>query len=407
MATARFIHTCFARLQASLLLLATAFTSVGQEVFAEPAAVRLTKFGFEQLSGGVMLVRATLDGRTDSLNFILDTGSGGISLDSVTVAELGLSLEPSNRTIRGIAGVRQVSFANNHRLNLPGLTVDSLNFHVNDYGLLSAVYGFKIDGIIGYSFFKRYIVRINYDNLTIEVFSPGAYRYPRGGHMLRPAISGLPMQYAEFAENHRFLGRFYLDTGAGLCLLLSQDYCTDSAIFAPHKKFYNTVAEGLGGKKFMKLTVIKQFKLGPYRFKKVPVFVFDDEFNVTAYPFLGGLIGNDLLRRFNLVVNYGRSQIHLLPNTHFKEEFDYSYTGLSLYMEGDDIVVGEIMPQSPAEKAGLQVGDIIKGVQNNLTNNLQQYKLLMQNTTQRIRVIYNRRGVFAQTHISVKSIKKS
>jgi predicted metalloprotease with PDZ domain len=162
----------------------------------------------------------------------------------------------------------------------------------------------------------------------------------------------------------------------------------------------------LGGKKEMKLGVLRQFKLGPYKFKKVPVFVFDDEFNVTAYPFLGGLIGNDLLRRFNLVVNYGRSEFHLLPNTHFREEFDYSYTGLSLYMDGQDIVVAEIMPHSPAEKAGLQPGDIIKGVQNNLTNNLQQYKTLMQNTTQRIRIIYSRNGVFSQTLIPVKSIKK-
>jgi hypothetical protein len=389
-----------------LALIGSRQLAVGQEVFSGPAATRLTKFYFDQLTGGVVVVKATLDNGTDSLNFILDTGSGGISLDSATVAQLGLPLQPSDRTIRGIAGMRQVSFANNHRLNLPGLQVDSLNFHINDYGLLSAVYGFKIDGIIGYSFFKRYIVKIDYDRFTIEVFSPGTYRYPRGGHMLRPAIAGLPMQYAEFAENQNFLGRFYLDTGAGLCLLLSEDYCADSAIFAPGKKFYNTVAEGLGGKKEMKLGVLKQFKLGPYKFKKVPVFVFDDEFNVTAYPFLGGLIGNDLLRRFNLVVNYGRSEFHLLPNTHFREEFDYSYTGLSLYMDGHDIVVAEIMPNSPAEKAGLQPGDIIKGVQNNLTNNLQQYKMLMQNTTQRIRIIYSRNGVFSQTLIPVKSIKK-
>jgi C-terminal processing protease CtpA/Prc len=75
-------------------------------------------------------------------------------------------------------------------------------------------------------------------------------------------------------------------------------------------------------------------------------------------------------------------------------------------MDGHDIVVAEIMPNSPAEKAGLQPGDIIKGVQNNLTNNLQQYKMLMQNTTQRIRIIYSRNGVFSQTLIPVKSIKK-
>jgi hypothetical protein len=378
----------------------------GQELFSSPGANLLAKFRFEQLTGGVILVRACLDARPDSLNFIFDTGSGGISLDSTTAAELGLVLSPSDRTIRGIAGIRQVSFANNHRLRLPGLEVDSLNFHINDYSLLSAAYGFRVDGIIGYSFFRRFIVKIDYDRFTIDVLQQGNYRYPRGGHLLRPAIAGLPMQYAEIADSRRLLGRFYLDTGAGLCLLLSEDYCADSNIFAGSKKFFNTVAEGLGGKKEMKISVLKAFKLGPYRFRQVPVFVFDDEYNVTSYPFLGGLIGNDLLRRFNLVINYARSEIHLLPNTHFKEAFDYSYTGLSLYMEGSEIVVADVIPGSPAEKAGLQLGDVVLGVDNNLTNNLQQYKTQLQNTAQKIKILYRRNGSLFQTALSVKNIKK-
>ncbi len=33
--------------------------------------------------------------------------------------------------------------------------MDSLNFHVSDYDILSSVYGDSIDGIIGYSFFSQ------------------------------------------------------------------------------------------------------------------------------------------------------------------------------------------------------------------------------------------------------------
>ena len=65
----------------------------------------------------------------------------------------------------------------------------------------------------------------------------------------------------------------------------------------------NTQAEGVGGKAYMKVTTVREFKIGPYRFRKVPIYVFDDEYNVTSYPYLGGLIGNDLLRRFNLIIN--------------------------------------------------------------------------------------------------------
>ena len=48
--------------------------------------------------------------------------------------------------------------------------------------------------------------------------------------------------------------------------------------------------------------------------------VYKDDFNVTSYPFIGGLIGNDLLRRFNMIINYPKKEIHLLPNKSFKED---------------------------------------------------------------------------------------
>ena len=72
--------------------------------------------------------------------------------------------------------------------------MEQLNFHVNDYDILSSVYGEKIDGIIGYSFFSRYIVKIDFDSLQIEVYTPGRNEYPRGGTLLKPAFTTLPIQ---------------------------------------------------------------------------------------------------------------------------------------------------------------------------------------------------------------------
>ena len=123
-----------------------------QEEFIVPSKF-ITKFPFKQYTGGVVVIHGKFDSYPDTLNFILDTGSGGISLDSTTVLYFGLKGTPSERIIRGIAGIRKVKFAYNHTLHLPGLDVDSLNFHINDYDILSSVYGEKIDGIIGYSFF--------------------------------------------------------------------------------------------------------------------------------------------------------------------------------------------------------------------------------------------------------------
>ena len=120
-----------------------------QEEFIEPLSRDITKVPFSQLTGGIVILQAKLGNFDDTLNFILDTGSSGISLDSATVDYLKLKPVPTERTIRGIAGIRKVSFLYNQKLHFPGLTIDSLNFHINNYDILTAVYGEKIDGIRG------------------------------------------------------------------------------------------------------------------------------------------------------------------------------------------------------------------------------------------------------------------
>lgn len=366
----------------------------------------LSSFRFEQMTGGVVIIKARVDEHKDSLNFILDTGSGGISLDSLTAERLDIKAEPSNRTIRGIAGVKQVSFAYNHTLHLPGLSVTGMHFHINDYELLTSVYGIKIDGIIGFSLLSRYIVALDYDVQQINIYSKGNMDFPDKGIFLYPNIAGLPMQEAMVADHSSHGSKFYLDTGAGLNLLFSSAFVNDSSLFAAGKQRYKTVAEGLGGKRSMDITVLKKFKLGPFSFRQVPVYIFDDDYNVTAYPQLGGLIGNDILRRFNVIIDYSNSRFHLLPNKHFYDAFDYSYTGLGIYLQDQQIVVSDVIAGSPAAKAGIQEGDVLVAIENNLSNNLQSYKQLLMQSGKRVRMVLTRGNDLFETTLYIQSIRK-
>jgi hypothetical protein len=381
------MKTLFLHIVALLMLL----QSVAQEQFVEPYSKYITTVPFQLLTGGVILLKAKVNDFPDSLNFILDTGSGGISLDSTTVAELKIPVKPSDKTIRGVGGLRNVSFLYDATLKLPGVTTSNLNFHVNDYGLLSNVYGIRIDGIIGYSFFSKYIVNLNYDNLIMTVYTIGEYKYPSGGHLLRPMFTALPIQQVEFKDNEKYSQYFYFDTGAGLNFLISESYANDSAVLRKRRKpLFVTQAEGVGGKTTMQITTVKKVKIGPYRFYHVPTFLFKDIYNVTNYPFVGGLLGNDLLRRFNVTFNYVRQQIHLVPNSHYRDLFDYAYSGLSLYYVDGKIIVDDVVPGSPSEKAGLKKDDIILGVGSDLSNNLQQYKTLLQEAGKKINLLVSR-----------------
>ncbi len=378
--------------------------ATGQEIVTNTPKF-ITRFPFKQYSGGVMVIRGCLGNVKDSLNFILDTGSGGISLDSTTCSDLNIATTKTDTTISGIGGKRKVDYVFNRTLHLPGLDVQSLNFHINNYEVLTSVYGEKVDGIIGYSFFSRYIVKINFDSLFIEVFSPGKMQYPtRSGHILKPAFTSIPIQYLQIKDRKKFSHNFYFDTGAGLCFLMSDQYASDSAVLLPKRKPLLTQAEGMVGRLQMRLTVIKELKIGPYRFRNVPTYLYKDDFNVTSYPFAGGLIGNELLRRFNMTINYGQREIFLQPNKHFYDLFDYAYTGLGIYYIDGKIMVEDVIDHSPAQKAGFKVGDEVFGIGTNLSHSIQQYKNLLLVPNQKLKVIVIRDGEVLELLLKTASI---
>lgn len=382
----------------------SAKTVGAQEEFIEPPSRDLTKVHFTQLTGGIVILQAKLGNFDDTLNFILDTGSSGISLDSTTVDFLKLKPTPTERTIRGIAGIRKVSFLYNQQLHFPGLTIDSLNFHINDYGILTAVYGEKIDGIIGYSVFSRYIMKLDYDSMKLTFSTIGTMRYPRGGYLLKPYINMLAAQTLRVRDEKAITSRFLYDMGAGVCMLLSRDFIADSNFMDRKRKKWIKEGEGLGGKIDMELTVIKEVKLGPYKFRNVPVYVFDDENNVTSYPYMGGLIGNDILRRFNVIINYSRNDIYIMPNSHYNDLFDYSYSGLELYFVEGMIIVGDVAVGSPAEAAGIKEGDEVVAVNKNFSQNLNQYKIALQVPNEKIKLILRRDNELKEIEFRVKSI---
>lgn len=375
-----------------------------QEEFVQPPSQYITSFPFSQLTGGIIILQAKFGEFPDTLNFILDTGSSGISLDSTTVEYLQLKPVASERTIRGIAGIRKVSFLYNQQLTFPGLRIDSLNFHINNYEILTAVYGERIDGIIGYAVLSRYIVKLDYDSMRISFHTKGTIRYPRGGYLLKPVINQLPAQPLTVRDEKTIHSRFIYDMGAGVCMIFSKDFVDDSNFMDKNRKRWVKEGEGLGGKIDMELLVIREVKIGPYKFRKVPVFIFDDVNNITSYPYMGGLIGNDILRRFNVILNYEKNDFHITPNSHFSDLFDYSYSGVELYLINGQILIGDVAKGSPAEVAGLKEGDEVLAINKDFSQNLNRYKIAMQTPNDKVKIIYRRDNVINEIEFRVKSI---
>jgi hypothetical protein len=365
----------------------------------------LTRTPFLQVTGGVVIIQAQLAPFSDTLQFIFDTGSSGISLDSATAHYLGLRPTFDGLLIRGIAGIREVPQLRNQSLTIGSLRTDSLNFYINDYSVLTSIYGVRIDGVIGYALLSRYIVSIDYEKQYIEWFAPGLYPYPRKGTLLRPSINKLPAHPFLIQELQAKSYPLLIDIGAGLNMLFSERFAKDAGVLDPTRKSWVTSGEGIGGQIELRLTLLKSLRIGPYRFKKIPITIFDDSYNVTNYPHWAGLIGNDLLRRFNTVLNYPAAEIHLKPNRFFYDEFDYAYIGMELYLIDGLIKVGFVASNSPAQDAGLEVGDEIVAVNKILSGKLDAFKAELAHASKKVTIIYKRHGKIETAIVKAIRIK--
>jgi hypothetical protein len=196
-----------------------------------------------------------------------------------------------------------------------------------------------------------------------------------------------------------------VDLGAGLNLLFSKRYAQESGVLDLQRKRWIKSGEGIGGRIDMELTTLRSARIGPYRFRNVPISIFEDTYNVTNYPAWAGLIGNDLLRRFNVILNYPKKEIHLTPNRFLADPFDYSYSGLELYLIENKIRLGYLAPGSPAEVAGLRLGDEVIAVNKNFSGILNEYKIELQKAGEKVRIIYRRDEKIGELEFRVLRIR--
>ena len=89
----------------------------------------------------------------------------------------------------------------------------------------------------------------------------------------------------------------------------------------------------------------------------------------------------------------------------YRRALDFEFLGIEEGMHlFEHAPLSDLMKGSPAEKAGFKVDDIIVAINTNFSNNVQQYKNMLQNTGETFRILINREGELKIISLKVKSI---
>ncbi len=247
-------------------------------------------------------VKGRLNGG-ELLDFQFDLGAGGAIVKKASVPKARMTFD-GTITLRNSDGVNEVPSSSANHLEIHGLSWTGLHVAVADNMT------HREDGLIGNGLFQDKVLEIDYDRMVLAV------------HAAQPPLSAQSTRHDIFLDGGvvPFVrgtlsvgdavrdGWFMLDTGAYTSIL-------NSDRLSPVSKFAGELRALLGplGGRHRQPTL------------SVGGFTFSDT-NYTVHRFDGdasrlGLMGNDVLKRFNLILDNREGAVYLRPNSHMAGSF--------------------------------------------------------------------------------------
>ncbi len=369
--------------------------------------VEQEKIPFE-LINNLIVIPLTINKTT--LNFILDTGASKTIIFSLSESD-SLSLNNTKKVeLKGLGlgePIEAILSENNTiQIGKNLLGIQQSLFLVFDEELdISSRMGKTIHGIIGFEFIKNFRIKIDFNNKLLTITKPESTLpkrlkkfnvLPLNFYQNKPYIDCELTVY----EGKSSIEKMLIDTGNSDALWIFEDY--KKGIVTPVPFFDDFLGEGLSGSIEGKRAKIKKLKFFNIELKE-PIAAFLDTTSTLfakLYEERNGSIGNGILSKFSVVLDYPAEKMYLKKNRSFPKEFNYNRAGIELAYFGKTLVkkekissgsdsysknqnsnpidfiinyeylfkpvygIARIRKNSPADLAGLKVNDVLYKVNN-------------------------------------------
>ena len=287
-------------------------------------------------------------------DFLVDTGSIFDLVDAERAAELGIASAGEYDASGAGEATMNLETAERVRLGLDGLELPPQEVRVAPINAtIGRFEGRRLDGLLGYDFFSRFAVELDYVACTLSVG-----REPRGEALPLPLVRRHPFVRAGFSVGgRRFEHEFLVDTGFRSAVVVASPFVSDHDLVSVFDRTIEaTTGIGIGGPTVERVGRVERLELGGFVLEDVVVNLSQARAGTLAAEGFGGIVGSEILRRFTATFDYPRERLLLEPNAHFEEPFEFDLSGL-YFVGGDAIEVFRVVPGSPAAEAGIREGD--------------------------------------------------
>jgi predicted aspartyl protease len=318
-----------------------------------------------------------VDRSKDAQAFVIDTGSNTFAISNKAAASLGLPRVTKSQ-IQALVGradvpfyfAREVVVANAERereVYLAGIVLDSAD-------TVSGLIPSPANGVIAFDFDAQTISLSGHHvpdvsgHMQLPLVATGASQFSgsldRMGEMSRQDETRLTLdlrpnvQVELDGEKVEFL----VDTGCSQSLVLSPDYVKAHGLWERKAGAVETRVPTLVDTVSAKVARLTSLKLGSVRFEHPIVTIPDPKHaNADGAFRFGGLIGMELLRRLNFVIDPYSRRMWMKPSSAIQDVYRYDRAGVDIDIVDGALKVTALTEGGPAARAGLKLGDRVTG----------------------------------------------
>ncbi|HWB28139.1 MAG TPA: retropepsin-like aspartic protease [Chitinophagaceae bacterium] len=254
---------------------------------------------------------------SELLDFIFDTGASCVLLSEKGLKKVKIKLDGLTEN-QGTGGFSTEKTSSSNRLQLSALQWEKLPLlFINYNGALHA------DGVIGFNVFEDKIVEIDYDNSLMIIHSQmplglAGYKQSQMHHDINGSLIKLTLNNGKKS----CAGWFLFDTGGDLNVAVGSDFAVKNNLYGTMKKIGTGVTGGTGSNGLTnEVDLLPQLTINGHNLHDIPIQLQNSGF---SFPGNAGIVGNNVLDRFNTIINYPTATIYLKPNHLFSGAFEKS-----------------------------------------------------------------------------------
>ncbi len=316
---------------------------------------------FKWVENMILIPLQTRDGQPAYLGF--DTGAAQSMVSERFATKMGLAGKIYMPVLGIGRNIGLSTLSGETPIALPGLTFERAHLYIlPDFDFDQGI-GEPIVGFLGSDLLKDLVVRIDFVNQTIEFTRPANFHpgeetgtaLPLSLNKMGPLIEGKVLNHQVEAT-----GDFLVDTGDDSIVQLTKLFQERNPKL-DIVSFSQSGSSGIGGTSLSSTGRCTGFQIGPFILSQ-PVVDLNHSTQGIYVSMNGGTIGNEIWRRFDLTLDYPDRKLFLRPNSQIADPFPSAGAGMHVVARGDDyktFTVLQVLPGSPAERAGFQAGDLI------------------------------------------------